>query len=108
MEKDKLRIGDILKVWQGDDIHYERIIQLIPEILTEDMPMNEDSEISIQGIADNLKYELISNFKLSKVLHTYLPESIAFAIADRFYGSDYPMAQSTFDDAVKDLNYHGF
>jgi hypothetical protein len=30
-------IGDILKVTQGDEIHYERVIQLVPEVLTIDL-----------------------------------------------------------------------
>lgn len=34
-----------------------------------------------------------------------LPRSVAFSIANRFYGSDYNMSKSTFDNAVKELGY---
>jgi hypothetical protein len=38
MDKSKLKIGDILKVTQGGEVHYEKVIQIAPEVLTEDMP----------------------------------------------------------------------
>lgn len=34
-----------------------------------------------------------------------IPRSVAFAIANKFYGSDYPLQQSQFDNAAKELGY---
>ena len=105
MDKSKLKIGDILKVNQGGEVHYEKVIQIAPEVLTEDMPTEKNADVSIQGIADNLNYELIENHQIANILQNYIPKGIAFSIADRFYGSDYPMARSTFDNALKDLGW---
>ena len=105
MDKKKLKIGDILKVSQGGEVHYERVIQIAQEVLTEDMPIEKDADVSIQGIADNLNYELIENYQIANILENYIPKGIAFSIANRFYGSDYPMARSTFDNALKDLGW---
>ena len=35
----------------------------------------------------------------------FIPRSTAFAIAAKFYGSDYPMQHSQFDNAAKELGY---
>jgi len=105
MDKSKLKIGDILKVTQGGEVHYEKVIQIAPEVLTGDMPTEKDADVSIQGIADNLNYELIENHQIANILLNYIPKGIAFSIADRFYGSDYPMARSTFNNALKDLGW---
>ncbi len=67
-ELKEVSMGDILKVYQGGEFHFEKVIELTPEILTEDMPEEEDAEISIQGIADNLKYEIVPTFKISTAL----------------------------------------
>ena len=107
MDKSKLKVGDILKVLQNDEIHYEKVIQVVPTILTVDLNPDKDGEVSTQGLADNLSYEIIPDYRIAEILHTYLPRGIAFSIADRFYGSDYPMAWSTFVNAIKDLNYRG-
>lgn len=34
-----------------------------------------------------------------------IPRSVAFSIADRFYGSDYSLQWSQFNNAAKDLGY---
>lgn len=102
------RIGDILTVWQREEVHYERVIQLTPEVLTEDMNPDKTGDVSTQGLSDNLKYEVIPNHAIATILRTYLPPNIALEIADKFYGSDYPMARSTFDNAVKDTGYKGY
>lgn len=103
MDKSKLKIGDILKVTQGIEVHYEKVIQIAPEVLTEDMPTEKDADVSIQDISDNLNYELIENHQIANMLHNYIPKGIAFRIADRF--SDYRMEHSTFDNALKDLGW---
>lgn len=33
MDKSKLKIGDILKVTQCGQVHYEKVIQIAPEVL---------------------------------------------------------------------------
>lgn len=106
-ETNKWKVGDILKVIQGGEVHYERVTQLLPEILTIDMNDDEEGETSIQGLSDaaGIIYELIPNHKIANVLLNWIPKGVAFKIADRFYGSDYGMAHSTFDNALKDLGY---
>lgn len=107
MTKDKLKIGDILRVKQGGEYHYERVVQITPEILTEDMPEDENADVSTQGLADNLEYELIPNYKIAISLKTSLPYGVAFRITDRFFGSDYGMAHSTFEKAIQDTGFDG-
>lgn len=103
------QIGDILKVTQGDEVHYERVTQLVPEILTVDMNPDPLGDISTQGIAnaERISYELIPNYLIAQKLEGKgtIPRSIAFSIANRFYGSDYNMEQKTFDNAAKELGY---
>jgi len=43
-------------------------------------------------------YDITSTAKM-------IPVGVAFSIADRFYGSDYPLAHSTFDNALEELGY---
>ena|SRR3990172_9135378 len=107
-ETTKWQIGDILKVKQGSEIHYERVIQTTPEILTIDMNSDKDGDVSTQGLSDNLNYCVIENYEIANVLKNYLPRGIAFSITDRFFGSDYPMEHSTFENAVKDTGYKGY
>lgn len=68
MQKENLKIGDILRVKKGNNFHYEKVIQLIPEILTEDMPDKEYADVSIQGISYNLQYELVPNYRIATAL----------------------------------------
>ena len=71
MDKATLKIGDTLKVIQGGEVHYERVIQIEKEILTVDMPCEENADVSIQGLSDNLQYELVTNTQLANMLHKY-------------------------------------
>ena len=101
------KLGDILQVTQGKEIHYERVIQIEPEILTIDMNEYEMGDISTQGLSNaaGISYEVMPNWKIAAILKNSIPRAIAFSIANRFYGSDYNMQQSTFDNAAKELGY---
>lgn len=68
MNKSNLKVGDILRVKQGSEFHYEKVIQLTPEILTEDMPPDIDSDVSTQGLSDNLKYEIVETHTIAMLL----------------------------------------
>lgn len=106
-ETNKWQVGDVLKVVQGCEVHYERVIQLLPEILTVDMNKDAEGEISTQGLSDasGITYEVVPNHKIANVLKNWIPKGVAYSIANRFYGSDYNMADSTFENALKDLGY---
>jgi len=68
MKNGNLNIGDILRVKQGKEYHFEKVVQLIPNVLTEDMPEQKDADVSIQGIADNLEYEIVPNYRIATAL----------------------------------------
>jgi hypothetical protein len=65
---ENIKIGDVLKVSRGSNFHYEKAIQILPEILTQDMPEEENSDISIQGLSENFKYEIIPDIKIVRAL----------------------------------------
>ena len=43
--------------------------------------------------------------KLKEETKDSIPRSVAFSIANRFYGSDYNLQWSQFNNAAKDLGY---
>uniref|UniRef100_A0A6M3Y064 Uncharacterized protein n=1 Tax=viral metagenome TaxID=1070528 RepID=A0A6M3Y064_9ZZZZ len=64
------KLGDILEVRSLDgEIHYEKVTELLPEILTEDMCENEIEDMSIQGLSDNYVYRILPNFEIVKALN---------------------------------------
>ena len=64
------KLGDILEVRSLDgEIHYEKVTELLPEILTEDMCENEIEDISVQGLSDNYVYRILPNFEIVKALN---------------------------------------
>lgn len=52
-----------------------------------------------------LEWKYIEIDKEIKRTEEMIPRSVAFAIANRFYGSDYPMQRQTFDNAAAELGY---
>jgi len=107
MEYTDLKIGDILRVKLGDEYHYEKVVQITPVILTENMPEGENEYVSSQWIAPNLQYELISPIQISTALKQFLPLDIVYSIVNRFYGSDSNMDAQTFKTAIADTKYSG-
>lgn len=69
MTDTKFKLGDILKVSRNaGDYWYEKVIEVTPEIITEDMPEEEGADISKQGLTENFNYEVVETFKISSAL----------------------------------------
>jgi hypothetical protein len=69
MDTSEWRIGTILKVFvPNQKPHYERVIQIEPEIITEEMPENSCDDYSTQGLSENWKYEVVPTFKIVQSL----------------------------------------
>jgi hypothetical protein len=63
-------IGDILKVLcQDGSFHFEKVVSVSPEIITEDMPPSELIDVSTQQLCDDFKYEVVKNHEIAYALH---------------------------------------
>lgn len=98
----KLSDEDLLKkVNEGIDNLY-----IEGKIPPRNIPARPDSDF------DLLVGELIMRFKerdttltVTPIESEMIPRSVAFKIANRFYGSDYPLQLSQFENAAEELGY---
>ena len=70
MDKSNLKIGQILEVKTSKNVHYEKVIQIENEILTETLQEWEDDETSIQGLleSEKVQYRIIPDYEIYKAL----------------------------------------
>lgn len=64
----KYKIGQILEVRAGTRIHYERVIQIESEVLTETMQETQNEDTCIQGLCENWKYRIVSDVEITSAL----------------------------------------
>ena len=67
MNKEDLKTGQILEVTTSTGIHYERVEQVTPSILTSSL-VEEYEDGSIQGLTDNWQYRIIPDYELVRAL----------------------------------------
>ena len=68
MNKEDLKIGQILEVTTSNGIHYEKVVQIENEVITDTMQEWEGEEICKQGLTDNWEYRIVPDHELVRAL----------------------------------------